>query len=530
MISGTMEARTPRVRSRNATVAACTVWLLGVLAAAPARAADEPVSIAIPAQPLAAALNALAVQANVQMLFEQAPVAGLNAPAVSGAMTVSQAMQQLLAGTALQFRQNADGTVLVSPKPVARAAARRVRRVASPVAALPAAQSVAPVPAVLAEPWRPWRIGVRATYLDPANHSDPFVWNGGSTGIFAPDSMRTDQTLGGELDVEYAVSPRWSFELALSAPHRQELRARNQVLPAGPGKVDTFRLAPDFLTAKFHLLDRGAFRPYVGAGVNTTTIDSGDSVAYHLARSTVGWAAQAGFDVQLGNHWVMNVDAKWARVRPILWSNGAQAEVRIDPLLYGIGIGYRFGGSAAPTPRPVAPPPPAPAVTNVSMPAPAAPPVPPPAPPPPKDEDGDGVPDSLDRCPGTPAGLKVDANGCEIEELVLTGVNFETDSARLTERSGGELDDVVKVLRQRPDAKAEVRGYTDDRGSATYNQRLSDRRARAVVDYLVGHGVSAANLSARGFGKDNPVASNATDEGRARNRRVTVQFMRPQSK
>jgi OOP family OmpA-OmpF porin len=140
------------------------------------------------------------------------------------------------------------------------------------------------------------------------------------------------------------------------------------------------------------------------------------------------------------------------------------------------------------------------------------------------DADADGVVDRLDRCPGTPAGIKVDANGCEIEEIVLKGVTFDTDKATLKPASIAVLDGVVELLRKRPEAKVEIRGHTDSVGKDAYNQKLSERRAQAVVDYLVSKGIPAANLSAKGFGESRPVASNDTPEGREQNRRVTLQF------
>lgn len=140
------------------------------------------------------------------------------------------------------------------------------------------------------------------------------------------------------------------------------------------------------------------------------------------------------------------------------------------------------------------------------------------------DSDGDGVVDRLDRCPGTPPGIKVDANGCEIEEIVLRGVVFDTDKATLTPASQQVLDSMYELLRTRGDAKIEIRGHTDDVGKDAYNQALSERRAQAVVDYLVRKGLKADNIHARGFGESQPIASNATAEGRAQNRRVTLQF------
>lgn len=140
------------------------------------------------------------------------------------------------------------------------------------------------------------------------------------------------------------------------------------------------------------------------------------------------------------------------------------------------------------------------------------------------DSDGDGVVDRLDKCPDTPAGIKVDANGCEIEEIVLRGVTFDTNQATLKPESVAILDGVANLLRKRPDAKVELRGHTDSVGKDAYNQKLSERRAQAVVDYLVSKGIPAANLAARGLGEERPIASNDTPEGREQNRRVTLQF------
>jgi OOP family OmpA-OmpF porin len=258
-------------------------------------------------------------------------------------------------------------------------------------------------------------------------------------------------------------------------------------------------------------------RPYLGVGVNVTSFYDVNAGPLHLSSTTGGVAAQAGFDIRISDHWFLNADAKWARARPTVMDDGVSVgHLKIDPAIYAIGIAYRFGGTPAIAAiPPSAPPPPPPPVVAA---APVLPPV---------DSDGDGVPDSLDRCPGTPRGLKVDANGCEIEALVLAGVTFETGSANLTRESAEVLDKVVSVLRQRPNAKAEIRGYTDSRGGELLNRKLSEKRAAAVMGYFVDHGIPEEHLSAKGFGKQDPVAGNDTAAGRAQNRRVTVQFLSP---
>lgn len=143
------------------------------------------------------------------------------------------------------------------------------------------------------------------------------------------------------------------------------------------------------------------------------------------------------------------------------------------------------------------------------------------------DSDGDGVVDRLDKCPGTRPGVKVDANGCEIPDVVvLKGVTFATGSAQLTGNSTAILDEAAATLLKRGDVKTEVAGYTDNRGAPAGNRALSQRRSEAVMRYLVSKGVSAGNLSARGYGQENPVADNATEAGRAANRRVELRALR----
>lgn len=146
----------------------------------------------------------------------------------------------------------------------------------------------------------------------------------------------------------------------------------------------------------------------------------------------------------------------------------------------------------------------------------------------PKDADGDGVCDSADRCPGTPAGRKVDEKGCEVlfekgrANLILEGVNFEFDSAKLTAASSTTLDSVAASLREWSDVRVQVEGHTDSVGADAYNLQLSKARAEAVRDYLVAKGVDRSRLAAIGYGESKPLTDNSTDAGRARNRRVEL--------
>ena len=104
--------------------------------------------------------------------------------------------------------------------------------------------------------------------------------------------------------------------------------------------------------------------------------------------------------------------------------------------------------------------------------------------------------------------------------FVLHNIFFDYDKATLLQQSYNELHYLLTVLESHPTMKIEICGHTDGHGSIDYNQRLSENRARAVVDYLVSHGIDVKRLSFKGYGKSRPIDTNATEEGRARNRRV----------
>jgi OOP family OmpA-OmpF porin len=105
---------------------------------------------------------------------------------------------------------------------------------------------------------------------------------------------------------------------------------------------------------------------------------------------------------------------------------------------------------------------------------------------------------------------------------VIEGVHFDFGKANLRPLSKSVLNTITSVLAANPGLKLQIGGHTDNIGSAAYNKRLSKRRAKAVMDYLIQHGIDASRLSAHGYGFDVPVASNKTAEGRAKNRRVEL--------
>ncbi len=152
------------------------------------------------------------------------------------------------------------------------------------------------------------------------------------------------------------------------------------------------------------------------------------------------------------------------------------------------------------------------------------------------DRDGDDIPDPLDKCPDTPGDAEFD--GCtdagppmvvlEADRIRIRGnVRFEVGEARIQKVSYPILDEVYSVLRKHPEVgPVLIEGHTDNRGSRAVNLDLSDRRAKAVLDYLVKKGIDAKRLRSKGFGFDRPVDTNNTALGRAKNRRVEFRLLR----
>jgi OOP family OmpA-OmpF porin len=216
--------------------------------------------------------------------------------------------------------------------------------------------------------------------------------------------------------------------------------------------------------------------------------------------------------------------------------------VRNDELLVGqdafvdyrFNVGLLWGGTSAAAPAPAAAP--ARAVDSdgdgladsadrcPDMPASTSDGCPPAAPVVQTDSDGDGVYDAADTCPGTLEGLKVDERGCavqtESQSIVLKGVTFLPGSATLTAEAREVLETAVAALAGQKDLKVEIGGHTDAQGSDTANQRLSQRRADSVRQYLLDKGIEGGRLTAVGYGEAQPIATNDTPAGRAENRRV----------
>jgi OmpA-OmpF porin, OOP family len=161
------------------------------------------------------------------------------------------------------------------------------------------------------------------------------------------------------------------------------------------------------------------------------------------------------------------------------------------------------------------------------------------------DEDSDGVFDRRDRCPDTPENTEVDHRGCPLPQYpvavkpvepapqteVITlsdagNVLFDFDKSDLTPAAKAQLDTLMDKLRNADVVSIKVIGHTDSKGSDAYNQALSERRASSVAAYLLSQGLAPNKLTSEGRGESEPVADNASDEGRAKNRRVELHINR----
>ena len=161
------------------------------------------------------------------------------------------------------------------------------------------------------------------------------------------------------------------------------------------------------------------------------------------------------------------------------------------------------------------------------------------------DEDSDGVFDRRDRCPDTPENTPVDHRGCPLPQYPVTekvpepapqtevitlsdagNVLFDFDKSDLTPAAKAQLDTLMDKLRNADVVSIKVIGHTDSKGSDAYNQALSERRASSVAAYLLSQGLAPNKLTSEGRGESEPVADNATDEGRAKNRRVELHINR----
>lgn len=321
-------------------------------------------------------------------------------------------------------------------------------------------------------------------------------------GIVMEGDQKVDNGMAYSLGLGYNITKAFGLEAVLAGANLEE--------EVTDSSVDLLAYRLDAL---YHFSPDSALVPYAALGVGGYDLD-GDS------------EFMANYGLGLLYFFAENVALR-ADVRHLLVTN----ETNLDHnLLYTAGLKFQFAEPAKPAPVV------APAVVAVA----------------PKDSDGDGVTDDLDKCPGTPKGVKVDANGCPLDsdgdgvfdymdkcpgtpkgrivdadgcELKLTLlINFDFDKSDLKPEFKPELDKAAAFIRENSQVPyILLAGHTDNIGEDDYNQKLSQQRAEAVRQALINdYGIDAGKLVARGYGEAQPVADNATEEGRYQNRRVDV--------
>jgi len=289
-----------------------------------------------------------------------------------------------------------------------------------------------------------------------------------------PDSKEnTNNGSGWQLDFGKPITEDWNLELGVidySLNFKNGIPGSFHQTEYGVNGLWFFNDRPKMFSP-FVLLGVGA-NDQRGTGINSSTKGYG-TIGLGFLTSPWDWGGAIRFSVQELH----------------TFGNG-----NFNDVIASIGLQIPLG--AAPE---AAPPPPAPPPASAPAPAPVAPPPPAPTPAP----------------APAPAPQKI---------ISLPGVEFATNSARLLPVSQTTLDGAVQTLKDNPGIDAEVAGYTDNTGKPAYNLKLSQRRAEAVMKYLVDHGIDASRLTAKGYGEADPVASNATKEGRAQNRRVELRI------
>jgi outer membrane protein len=178
----------------------------------------------------------------------------------------------------------------------------------------------------------PWLVRVRALHLDPADKSDPVG------GAGAANRLTLDSKTFPELDISYFFTPNLAAELVLTYPQKHD------VLLDGKS-IGTMKHLPPTLLAQYHFLPNAQLRPYVGAGLNYTTMSKVHLLNGNagLEHKSFGLALQAGADFALDKNWSLNLDVKKVQIRSDVNSAGAIiSKVKVDPLLVSVGVGYRF--------------------------------------------------------------------------------------------------------------------------------------------------------------------------------------------
>ncbi len=171
----------------------------------------------------------------------------------------------------------------------------------------------------------PWMVRVHALNLDSANKD--------STGL----DLTVNNKVFPEVDISYFFTPNVAAELVLTYPQKHTLKA-------GGTEIGTLKHLPPTLSLQYHFTDMGAFKPYVGAGLNYTHFSSVNLPAgVDIKRNSYGLAVGAGFDYEIQKNVYFNVDVKKVQIKTTVSAGGSDiGDFKVDPLLVGVGVGFRF--------------------------------------------------------------------------------------------------------------------------------------------------------------------------------------------
>ena len=176
----------------------------------------------------------------------------------------------------------------------------------------------------------PWLVRARVVQIDTANKSAPVG------GVGASDRIHVSDKTIPEVDISYFFTPNIAAELILTYPQKHDVKLDGV-------KAGTFKHLPPTLSLQYHFMPEKQFSPYVGAGVNYTNISDVKLGGLRLEHDSWGYSLQAGVDYKLDKNWSLNFDVKKVQIQSDVLSAGTKvSKVKVDPYLFGVGVGYRF--------------------------------------------------------------------------------------------------------------------------------------------------------------------------------------------
>lgn len=190
----------------------------------------------------------------------------------------------------------------------------------------------------------PWMVRVRALSVSPANGSTPIAALAVPSG-----AIHVSDKIYPEIDITRFITKNIAAELILTVPQKHDVNFKSSAV--GAFKAGTFKLLPPTLTLQYHFRPDADFRPYVGAGVTVSRftgenlwVGAPANTQLHLDKWHVGAAVQAGFDYKIAKNLFFNMDVKKAQVRSDVENDAGVklTRLRVDPLIVGVGLGWRF--------------------------------------------------------------------------------------------------------------------------------------------------------------------------------------------